>query len=172
MQKKSGNKDIINALCPMARALEQVSDPWSVLIMRDAFYGVTRFDEFEKSLGIAPNILTRRLTTLVAEGLLERRQYCERPPRFEYAMTARGRDFRPILLKLMAWGTKHFSPEGPTLLLVDQSTGAVVEPVLVDSASGKLINEREHVCVAGPAASEGMKQRLAARKPRAEPPAE
>ena len=170
MQKKPGNKDIGNSLCPMARALEKVGDPWSTLILRDAFYGLTRFDEFEKSLGIAPNILTRRLNTLVAEGLLERRQYCERPPRFEYVMTARGRDFRPVLLTLMAWGSKHFSPEGTTLLLVDQSTGAVMEPVLVDRASGKLISEHEHVCVAGPAASEGMKRRLA-RVPRAGAPA-
>jgi DNA-binding HxlR family transcriptional regulator len=171
MEKKPSSKDIGNTLCPMARALEKVSDPWSALILRDAFYGLTRFDEFEKSLGIAPNILTRRLSTLVAEGLLERRQYCERPPRFEYVMTARGRDFRPVLLTLMAWGNKHFSPEGPALQLVDQSTGAVVEPVLVDAASGKVINEHEHVCVAGPAASEGMKRHLA-RKPRADPPAE
>lgn len=170
MQKKPSNKDIGNSLCPMSRALEKVGDPWSTLILRDAFYGLTRFDEFEKSLGIAPNILTRRLNTLVAEGLLERRQYCERPPRFEYVMTARGRDFRPVLLTLMAWGSKHFSPEGTALLLVDRSTGAVVEPVLVDGASGKLISEHEHVCVAGPAASEGMKRRLA-RMPRAGTPA-
>ncbi len=71
-------------LCPIARSLERVGEWWSMLIMRDALYGMTRFDEFQTSLGIAPNMLTRRLTALVEAGLLERRLYNERPPRYEY----------------------------------------------------------------------------------------
>src|ERR671926_1277186 len=100
--------------CPIARGLERVGEWWSILILRDAFYGLTRFDEFQKSLGIAPNMLTRRLDALVEAGLLERRRYSERPPRDEYLLTDRGRDFRPVALALMDFGHRHFgaSPSG------------------------------------------------------------
>ena len=81
--------------CPIARSLERVGEWWSILILRDAFAGMTRFDAFQKSLGIAPNMLTRRLTALVEAGLLQRRRYNEHPPRDEYLLTNRGRDFRP-----------------------------------------------------------------------------
>src|SRR5215210_462246 len=98
--------------CPIARSLERVGEWWSILILRDALHGYTRFDQFQKSLEIAPNMLTRRLKGLVDAGLLERRRYCERPPRDEYLLTPRGRDFRPVIVALMAWGNKHFAPEG------------------------------------------------------------
>src|SRR5580658_8531531 len=88
--------------CPIARGLERVGEWWSILILRDAFRGMTRFDEFRVSLGVAPNILTRRLTGLVEAGLLERRRYSEHPPRDEYVLTERGRDFRPVLLAMLA----------------------------------------------------------------------
>src|SRR3954463_5729821 len=88
--------------CPIARSLERVGEWWSILILRDAFAGMTRFDEFQKSLQIAPNILTRRLTALVNAGMLKRKLYCERPPRFEYVLTERGRDFRPVVIALQA----------------------------------------------------------------------
>ena len=77
--------------------------------------GLTRFDQFQKSLGIAPNMLTRRLNALVEAGLLERRRYSERPPRDEYVLTERGADFAPVLLAMLAWGNRHFAPEGETL---------------------------------------------------------
>src|ERR1700723_4208265 len=89
--------------CPIARSLERVGEWWSILILRDALAGATRFDEFQKSLGIAPNMLTRRLKTLVDSGLLERRLYTERPERHEYVLTPRGRDFRPVLWALVSW---------------------------------------------------------------------
>src|SRR5207237_10763811 len=104
--------------CPVARSLERVGEWWSILILRDALRGTTRFDQFQKSLGIAPNMLTRRLNALVSAGLLERRRYSEHPPRDEYVPTARGRDFRPVLVSLMAWGNRHFAPEGPSVMLV------------------------------------------------------
>jgi DNA-binding HxlR family transcriptional regulator len=92
--------------CPIARGLERVGEWWSILILRDAFAGMSRFDEFQKSLGIAPNMLTRRLTALVEAGLLQRHRYSERPPRDEYRLTGRGHDFRPVLLAMLAWGTR------------------------------------------------------------------
>ena len=129
--------------CPIARSLERVGEWWSILILRDAFRGKTRFDEFQKSLGIAPNMLTRRLDTLVESGLLERHLYCEKPPRYEYLLTERGRDFRPVLWALVAWGNKHFPPQGETIALVDAETGEPVEPVMMDPRSGRVIRAPE-----------------------------
>jgi DNA-binding HxlR family transcriptional regulator len=157
MQRKSFG----NMQCPIARSLERVGEWWSILILRDAFQGLTRFDQFQKSLDIAPNMLTRRLNALVESGLLERRRYSERPPRDEYVLTERGRDFRPVLLSLLAWGNKHFAPEGPSVVLVDSETGASADPVLIDGASGRPIVGPAFRTVAGPAADERTRRRLA-----------
>jgi DNA-binding HxlR family transcriptional regulator len=107
MQRKSFG----DMKCPIARSLERVGEWWSILILRDAMHGLTRFDQFQKNLDIAPNMLTRRLNALVEGGLLERRRYSQRPPRDEYILTQRGRDFRPVLTALFAWGTQHFPRE-------------------------------------------------------------
>jgi DNA-binding HxlR family transcriptional regulator len=88
--------------CPIAHRLERVGEWWSILILRDALHGLRRFDEFQKSFGVAPNILTWRLNALVVSGMLEQRRYNEHPPRDEYVLTERGRDFRPMLLTLLA----------------------------------------------------------------------
>lgn len=122
--------------CPIARSLDRVGEWWSILILRDALRGVTRFEDFRRNLGVAPNMLTRRLNALVDSGLLERRQYSDRPPRHEYVPTQRGRDFRPVLLALLAWGNRHFAPEGPSVELVNAETGQVADPVLVDRHTG------------------------------------
>src|SRR6266699_5702507 len=155
------HKSFENMPCPIARSLARVGEWWSMLILRDALHGMTRFDQFQKSLGIAPNMLTRRLNALVDAGLLSRRRYSEHPPRDEYVLTARGRDFRPVLFALLAWGNRHFAPEGPSVLLVDAKTGAAVEPILVDRASGRPIKEPDYAFAAGPAATEGVRQRYA-----------
>jgi DNA-binding HxlR family transcriptional regulator len=147
--------------CPIARSLERVGEWWSILILRDAFHGMTRFDQFQKSLGIAPNMLTRRLNGLVEAGLLERRRYSERPPRDEYVLTERGRDFRPVLWALLAWGNQHFAPEGRSVVIVDAATGAEAEPVLVDGVSGRPLVEPAFRAAAGPAAGEGTRRRYA-----------
>jgi len=139
MQRKSFG----SMTCPIARSLERVGEWWSILILRDAFRGLTRFDQFQKSLDIAPNILTRRLNALVESGLLERRAYCEHPPRYEYMLTERGRDFRPVLWALLAWGNRHFAPEGPSVVVVDTETGERADPVLVDRRTGKVMAEPE-----------------------------
>src|SRR6202158_1638184 len=124
MQRKSFS----NMQCPIARSLERVGEWWSILILRDALQGLTRFEQFQKSLDIAPNMLTRRLTSLVKAGLLERRRYSERPPRDEYVLTERGRDFRSVLWALLAWSNRHFAPEGPSVVIVDTDTGALADP--------------------------------------------
>jgi DNA-binding HxlR family transcriptional regulator len=157
MQRKSFSR----MGCPIARSLERVGEWWSILILRDALHGLTRFDQFQKSLGIAPNMLARRLNALVDAGLLQRRRYSERPPRDEYVLTARGRDFRPVLVALLAWGNKHFAPEGPSVQLVNAKTGAAVAPILVDPATRRPIQEPDYAFVPGPAASDGVRQRYA-----------
>ena len=148
--------------CPIARSLERVGEWWSILILRDAFHGLTRFDEFQKSLRIAPNMLTRRLNALVEGGLLERRRYSEHPPRDEYVLTERGHDFRPVLLALLAWGNRHFAPEGPSVQLIERATGRVAEPIVVDRVTGRPITEAEFTYLPGPAADDGIRRRYAA----------
>ena len=145
--------------CPIARSLEHVGEWWSILILRDALQGLTRFDEFQKSLGIAPNMLTRRLNGLVESGLLERRLYSERPRREEYVLTPRGKDFRPVLWAMLAWGNRHFAPEGESVVLVDRETGERADPILVDRVSGKPIEPGTFKVMAGPAASGSLRQR-------------
>ncbi len=148
--------------CPIARSLEHVGEWWSILILRDAFQGVARFDQFQKSLGIAPNMLTRRLNALVESGMLERRRYSERPPREEYVLTERGRDFQPVVWAMMAWGNKHLAPEGEAVMVVDTVTGERAEPVLVDAKSGERLKRPRFRVVAGPAAGEALRRRYAA----------
>jgi DNA-binding HxlR family transcriptional regulator len=126
--------------CPIARGLDRVGEWWSILILRDAFHGKTRFDQFQKSLGIAPNILARRLRGLVDAGLLEKVRYNEHPPRDEYVLTAVGRDFRPVLWAMLTWGNKHFMPEGERVALVDTATGRLADPVMMDGNSGKRLD--------------------------------
>lgn len=153
-------KPLVEMPCPIARTAARVADSWSVLILREAFYGVTRFDEFQQNLAIAPNMLTRRLNSLVEEGMLERRQYCDRPPRSEYILTERGRDFRQVLLAMLAWGNKHLAPEGESVQLASRRTGARVEPVLVDAATGRPVTDADYHIAPGPAASDRVRHRL------------
>ena len=126
--------------CPIARGLEHVGEWWSILILRDAFRGLRRFDDFRVNLDIAPAMLTRRLNALVESGLLERQRYSEHPPRDEYVLTERGRDFRPVLLAMMAFGNRHFPPDQQTVRVVNERTGQAVDPILVDPATGQRVD--------------------------------
>jgi len=156
-------KRIGDTQCPIARSLEHVGEWWSIMILRDAFHGYTRFDEFQQSLGIAPNMLTRRLNSLVDSGLLERRLYNQHPPRHEYVLTARGRDFRPVLVALLGFGNKHFATEGKALVLADAATGRQADPILVDKVSGRPVTEKDFVFRPGPAAGPKIRRRYADR---------
>ncbi|MEJ2815424.1 MULTISPECIES: helix-turn-helix domain-containing protein [unclassified Caulobacter] len=147
--------------CPIGRTLERVGDTWSLMILRDAFQGLSRFDQFEKSLGVAPNILAARLKDLVEAGFLDRRQYQERPARFEYVPTALARDFAPVMTALMAFGNRHYATEGVASHLVDAVTGLPAEPVLVDRRSGKPMDSPDFVYSAGPAAGPVVLERVA-----------
>jgi len=145
--------------CPVARSLERVGEWWSILILREAFLGARRFDDFQKALDIAPNTLTRRLNALVEAGLLARHRYSERPPRDEYRLTEAGRDFRPVMWAILAWGNRHFAPEGPSVQIVDAETGEVADPVLVDRRTGRLLTPPAFRTAAGPAADDTLRAR-------------
>jgi DNA-binding HxlR family transcriptional regulator len=127
-------------ICPVGRGLARAGDAWSMLILRDAGLGRTRFDDFQKSLGIAPNILTRRLAALVEAGMLERRRYNERPPRDEYVLTEAGRDYLPVLQALGGWARKHFG-EGAISELIETSSGRTITPLVVDAETGVPLSE-------------------------------
>ncbi len=146
MQRKSFS----TMQCPIARGLEHVGEWWSILILRDAFRGLNRFDAFSDSLGIAPNMLARRLNALVEAGLLERHRYTERPPRDEYRLTQRGRDFRPVMLAMLAFGNQHFPPDNYDVRLVNTATGAAVQPLLVDPATGHRVDGPGYAVVTTP----------------------
>lgn len=129
--------------CPVAQCLERVGERWTILILRDAFKGMTRFDQLEKSLRIAPNILTSRLESLVESGFLERRRYSERPPRDEYVLTERGRDFQEVVASMASFGNRHFVTQEPSFVLFDTQTGKKADPMVIDAVSGqRVVNPR------------------------------
>ena len=130
-----------DTICPIGRCVHLVGDAWNLLILREANLGLKRFDEFRKSLNIAPTMLTRRLATLTDEGLLEKQRYSERPPRDEYIMTAAGRDLIPVLFMIGAWGRKHRGG-GKLRQFLDAETGQELQPIVVDAMTGSTIGTR------------------------------
>src|SRR5437764_10439990 len=112
-----------NQVCSIAGTLELVGERWTLLVLRDAFLGVRRFDDFQRSLGIARNVLQARLQRLVDEGVLERRPYHDHPPRYEYRLTDKGIDLWPIIFTLMRWGDRHLYSDGPPVVLEHRGCG-------------------------------------------------
>ena len=127
--------------CPVDRGLMRVGDRWSMLVLRDIERGLTRYEQLRTSLGIAPNMLARRLSALSDAGLIEKRRYSERPPRDEYLLTDAGRDFLPILMAIGAWGRKH-NGGGALSRHLDAETGEAVRPLVVDANTGAPIGSR------------------------------
>lgn len=128
--------DLAAMECSVARTLDAIGDRWSLLIIRDAFYGVRRFDAFRKDLGVARNILADRLAKLVAKGILERRQYEERPPRFEYRLTERGRDLVGVVLVMMRWGDTWTGDGNAPVTITHTTCGHNTQPVVACSECG------------------------------------
>lgn len=127
--------------CSIARSLALVGDTWSVLILRDASRGMTQFDQFRTSLGIAPNILSRRLKGLTEAGVLEKRRYSERPPRDEYVLTQAGREFLPIMAAMGEWGRRYNGGGTKLSHLVDDETGEQVRAVVIDEVTGRRLDQ-------------------------------
>jgi DNA-binding HxlR family transcriptional regulator len=129
-----------NQVCSVARALEAIGDRWTMLVIRDAFHGVRRFDDFQERLGVARNVLSDRLSRLVDEGILEKRLYQERPSRYEYRLTQKGVDLFPVLVSLMKWGDRHApEPGGPPMVIVHRGCGGEVDERLLCDRCGEPI---------------------------------
>lgn len=123
--------------CSVARVTDLLGDWWTPLLLRDAMRGITRFDAFQESLGIGRNTLTQRLERLVAEGMLERRPYSQHPPRSEYLLTDKGRDFFPVIAAMMRWGDRWLAEGEPPMRLMHKTCGKVTVPMVVCSECGE-----------------------------------
>ncbi len=130
-------------VCSIARSLEVVGERWSLLIVRDAFLGVSRFSDFQRSLGIARNVLTQRLSHLVEEGVLERGEA-------GYVLTRKGRELAPALHQLLKWGDRHYAPAGPPRLTLHRDCGGRVEGDMVCRRCGEHVRSGELELVPGP----------------------
>lgn len=142
--------------CSVAQCLEVVGEWWSMLILRDAFLGVTRFDQFHERLGISRNILNQRLGHLVEAGVLVKVPYSDHPPRYDYRLTDKGRDLWPVLTTMRQWGDKHAAPDGPPLEVMHKGCGEISDAVLTCSSCGEPISAREVRAAAGPGAVEAI----------------
>ncbi len=160
LQPGMRRKSLADVECPMARSLDLVGDAWTMLILRDALLGATRFQDFQSGLGLPPTTLTRRLSWLTERGLLTRRVYEQKPPRECYELTEMGADFAPILLALSSWGNRWLSPKGAVLECMDPETGALVEPTVVDKRSLRTLRAGTVGLRAGRGASGQLRKQL------------
>ena len=136
--------------CSVAQCLEVVGEWWSLLILRDAFLGVRRFDDFQARLGISRGILNQRLNRLVEQGVLTRVPYRDHPPRHEYRLTDKGRDLWPVVTAMRQWGDTWAAPDGPPLQTVHTACGHISHSVPTCSHCGEALELRDLRAVPGP----------------------
>lgn len=134
--------------CSVAQCLEVTGEWWSMLIVRDALLGVTRFDAFQKRLGIARNILQHRLESLIANGVMERSAYSVHPPRYDYFLTQKGRDLWPVINAMRQWGDRYAAPSGPPVVMIHRACGNQAMSVEVCSECSQPLSADEVVIVA------------------------
>ena len=142
--------------CSVAQALEVVGEWWTLLIVRDAFLGVSRFEDFHERLGISRNVLQQRLGKLVDAGVLERVPYSEHPPRSAYRLTKKGQDLWPVLTALRQWGDRWAAPDGPPIRMIHDTCGKAVQAVPTCSACGERLTAKNVHAVEGPGARDGL----------------
>lgn len=153
------NEALLKAPCPIARSLGRVGDGWTMMVLRDAFSGLTRFDEFQKSCNVAPNILSRRLKDMVGDGLLVKVVYSSTPPRHEYHLTEKSRELYPLMLVLAAWGNRHYGEGQPKMQLVDIASGRPVTAMMIDKETGQPLTSDRYEIVPGSAAGARLRYR-------------
>jgi DNA-binding HxlR family transcriptional regulator len=143
--------EIENLPCSIARSLSVVGDRWTLLVLRECFLGVRRFEDFQAHLGIARHRLTDRLNRLVEHEVLKKVPYQENPPRHEYRLTDRGKDLYPVLLSLVRWGDRWMDQgKGPPVVYRHNSCGHVMTPVLSCPDCGEVLEPRAVTPLAGP----------------------
>jgi DNA-binding HxlR family transcriptional regulator len=154
--------DYPGQVCSIAKSLEVVGERWSLLIVRDVMNGHRRFDQLQKSLGVARNVLSTRLQRLIDEEILERRPYQTSPRRYEYFLTEKGLDLWPALIALLSWGDRHSpTPNGPPMLIVHKDCGGRVSDRGTCEDCGRVLHARDARALPGPG--------LAADKPTSAP---
>jgi DNA-binding HxlR family transcriptional regulator len=137
--------------CSIARTMDVVGEPWSPLIVRNVYIGVTRFDQLQQSLGISRKVLAERLRWLTETGVLDRRQYASRPERFEYVLTAKGLELVEVLMVMVAWGDKWLAGEaGPPVLYRHHGCGQICHAQLHCSACGQPMTATDIDVLPGP----------------------
>ncbi|WP_278923309.1 winged helix-turn-helix transcriptional regulator [Pseudophaeobacter profundi] len=147
--------DLNEDACPLARAMGVVGDRWTLLILRECFLGVRRFDGFQKRLGVTRHLLAERLKRLETMGVLERRPYQQRPLRHEYRLTPSGKSFAPVLLAMQGWAEHNLPSPTPTpFTFVTRDSGAEVDPVVIDRKSGQELTHRTVLMVPKPASDQ------------------
>jgi DNA-binding HxlR family transcriptional regulator len=146
-------KSFEDMTCSVAQCLEVVGEWWTMLIVRDLFLGVRRFDALQTRLGISRNILTERLDHLIAHGVVERRPYQERPTRNDYVLTEKGRSLWPVLNAMRQWGDEWAAPNGPPVELVHRACGHRTRAITTCASCGELMGTSDVQVVAGPGAS-------------------
>lgn len=148
--------------CSIARTLDVVGERWTLLIIREAFFGTRRFGEFQSHLGIAPNVLTQRLGRLVEQGVLEVGAESQSGRALDYRLTDKGRALFPLIVALAQWGDEHApAPEGPPVRIIERRTGEAIAPITLRSAStGRVLQPCEITVTEGPGAGPVEKARL------------
>jgi DNA-binding HxlR family transcriptional regulator len=144
-----------NQLCSIARTLEVIGDRWTLLVIRDAFLGLRRFEDFQRSLGVARNVLTDRLNRLVDEGILRRSLYQDRPERYEYRLTRKGVELWPAMMTMMKWGDRYLYPEGHPRLILHKDCGGEIDERLHCSKCGAELGPTDIYVETGSAAASG-----------------
>lgn len=159
-------KDYQGQVCSVAGALAIVGERWTLLVLRDIFIGLRRFDELQATQGVARNVLAKRLKDLVAAGILAKKQYQERPARYEYRLTESGLELWPVIVELMLWGDRHAVPAGPPLVLQHKECGGALGPRRICSKCGMVLEVRDVEPCAGPGARNPHPLRLRQMKAR------
>jgi DNA-binding HxlR family transcriptional regulator len=136
--------------CSVARALEVIGERWTILIVRDAFLGVRRFEDFQRDLGLSRGVLTDRLNRLLEAGIFERRLYQERPERHEYRLTEKGRDLWPVTVALLRWGDRYYAEQGPPRVVLHRDCGGEVTERLTCAKCGAELTARDVEARPGP----------------------
>jgi DNA-binding HxlR family transcriptional regulator len=163
------NRDYPDQDCSAAYALEFIGERWTLLVIRDVFAGFRRFDEIQQDLGVARNVLTDRLRKLVDEGILERRRYSERPPRYEYFLTEKGIDLWPILITMMQWGDRHGDwSQGAPLVVRHKNCGGAIDDHFICERCGEHLWARDVYAAPGPGATPRVVERYERLRPRGE----
>ncbi len=136
--------------CSIARALELVGERWTLLVLREAFLGVRRFDAMQHKLGVARNVLSARLERLVGEEILEKVPYSDRPLRHEYRLTDKGLDLWPVIIELLRWGDRYAAPNGPPIVIRHTECGGELGDRRICSRCGAELTARDVRAEAGP----------------------